>query len=354
MPPQALTSHRRSASPAASHLTTHSAPAAAAHARGRGKSKRISPSPLGDPTPQGHSSACSPQLSAWPSVTANSSPTISTSTTAAWCNRSPGQAAVSSTAQSSIANGAARSPLSEDTAAMQQGTVLPARSSAWGQSSKTAQNVPSVVTPNRSSWSSPGPQPHQGRMQHSGPRTPSGAHAVASPGSTATSRLQPAREDQNLLSTPVSQVRSESGSTGTEYATPPSTLKAWRDMGSNESFSSPEGRGPTPKGQRLSTQLDAAAASASCATAQAPADKAINSSTADGRRGSWPEFLREDMPQPSVPESALAVARAQPDQLAAEHPRQVEEGNANCPAPVLTEEDRRLAELHAHIIAGNA
>ena len=327
-----------SASPANSRLSSHSAPPALTPAKSRGKPKQISPSPLGEASSVGLQSALpSSHTSAWPSPTANASPspTISTSATSAWHNRSSGRTAASSAGQSSMSE-------KYGTAAAQAKGCQPARGAAWGQPART---LASAVTPNRSAWSNPAPQSYHNSRQNSVPRTPWGVQSAASPDSTPTSKLQPNSQEAQ---TPSSQVKSESGSTGTEYATPSSTLRPWGDFGADSSPSSPEGRVSSPKNQRLSSRLTAASE-----VTPDGAHTPVRSKTS-GRHCNLPGNANQVLSQPTACglDVDTATSAAQPDLIAAEHPKQLEHEQPQAAAPVLDDGNVRLAELHAHIVAG--
>ena len=104
----------------------------------------------------------------------------------------------------------------------------------------------------------------------------------------------------------------------------------------------------TPSAQRLTTQFSAAAY-ASPADVPTTADKAVNSSKATNRESA--EAALDSAAAGSAQQDGNS--RAQLDELAAEHPHQVAQGPAHTPAPAtLTDSNMRLAELHAHIIAG--
>ena len=330
---------RSSASPATSHLSIHSAPPALTPTKHRGKPKRVSPSHFGETSSVGQLSALPSPHTAWPSPTANTSPspspTISTSATSAWHNRSGGQTAVSSAGQSRMSE-------SHGTAAAQAKGCQPARGAAWGQPAHT---FSSAVPPIRSAWSSPGPQSYHSSRQGSAPRTPWGPQSAASPDSTATSKLQ---LDRHEPQTPLSQVRSESGSKGTEYATPSSTLRPWHDSGADSSQSSPEGRMSSPKSQHLSSRFIAASEVTSDG-AHSPLPAASESGRTGSRHCSLP--ANQALSQPNADS---ATSAAQPDLLATEHPEQMEHEQPQAAAPQLGDENARLAELHAHIIAGEA
>ena len=335
-------SQRGLASPTTSHLSTHSAPALTP-AKSRGKPKRISPSPLGEASSVGQLSALpSSRTSAWTSPTANASPspspTISTSANSAWHKRSSSQSVASSAGQSRMSE-------SHGAAAAQAKGCQPARGAAWGQPAHTPF---SAVTPNRSAWSTPGPQSYHSSRQNSGPQTPWGAQSAASPDSTATSKLEPTRQEPV---TPLSQVKSESGSTGTEYVTPPSTLRPWRDSGADSSPSSPEGRVSSPKGQRLSSRFTAASE-----VTPGGADTPLRTASDSGRHCSLAASTSQGLSQPIAcgPDANGATSAAQLDLLAAEHPEQMEHEQPQAAAPVLDDETVCLAELHAHIVAGKS
>lgn len=337
--------HRSSASPAKSHLSTHSAPPGLTPARNRGKPKRISPSPLGE-APSVGTSSTKPlaHISAWPSPTATTSPspspTISTSAPSAWLNCSSSRTAASSAGQSRMCE-------SHGTAAAQAKGCQPPKGAAWGQ---PAHSLSPAVTPNRSAWSSPGSQSYHTSRQNSAPQTPWGAQSAASPDSTATSKWQPHRQNSE---TPLSQVKSESGSTGTEYATPPSTLRPWGDFGADTSPSSPEGKMSSPKNQRLSSRFTAA-----CEVipdgAHTPLHTASDSGRIGSRHCSLPGTANQVVSQPTACglDADTATSAAQLDLLAAEHPGQMEHEQPQAVALILDDENMRLAVLHAHIIAG--
>lgn len=204
----------------------------------------------------------------------------------------------------------------------------------------------SAAIPNRSAWSGPGPQSHQGSRQTSGSQAAWGPQLVGSPGSTATSKLQPSRQAPG---TPLSQVKSESGSTVTEYATPPSTLRPWQDLGQDTSPSSSEGRLSTPKGQRLTTRFTAACEVTPAHTCT-PVHKALDKGGHCSLDGATAQAVSKSV-APGRDESHVAYA-AHLDLLAADHPQQVVHEKPGVAAPALADADLRLAELHAHIIAG--
>lgn len=335
---------RSSTSPAASHFSTHSAPPALTPAKHRGKPQRISPSPLGESSSVGQSAMPLSHASAWPSPTANTSPspspppTTSTSATSAWHNRSGNQPAASSA-------GPSRMSASRGSTAAELTGCQPTRGTAWSQPGPP---LSSAATPNRPARSSPGPQSYRSSWQNKTPQAPWGSQSVASPDSTAISKLQPNRQEPQ---TPLSQVKSASGSTGTEYATPPSTLRPWHDVGADSS--PPEGRTSTPQSQRLSTRF-AAAAEITPASAHTPLPMASD----NGKRDSWlcslPATATQGTSQPTAcgPDADMLTCAAQLDLLAAQHPGQVQHDQLQPAAPVLSDETVRLAELHAHIIAG--
>ena len=335
---------RSSASPAASHLSTHSAPPALTPAKHRGKPQRISPSPLGEASSVGQSAMPLSHTSAWASPTANTPPspspppTNSTSATPAWHNRSGNQAAASSA-------GPSRMSASCGTTAAELKGCQPSRGAAWGQ---TGLPLSSAATPNSPARSSPGPQSYRSSWQNKTPQAPWGSHAVASPDSTATSKLQPNTQEPQ---TPLSQVQSASGSTGTEYATPPSTLRPWHDVGADSS--PPAGRTSTPQSQRLSTRF-AAAAEITPASAHTPLHTASDNGKTGNGHCSLPGTASQCAPQPIAcgPGADPVTCAAQLDLLAAQHPEQLQHDQLQPAAPVLSDEIVRLAELHAHIIAG--
>lgn len=151
--------------------------------------------------------------------------------------------------------------------------------------------------------------------------------------------------------TPLSQVKSESGSTGTEYVTPPSTLRPWRDSGADSSPSSPEGRVSSPKGQRLSSRFTAASE-----VTPGGADTPLRTASDSGRHCSLAASTSQGLSQPIAcgPDANGATSAAQLDLLAAEHPEQMEHEQPQAAAPVLDDETVCLAELHAHIVAGKS
>ena len=106
----------------------------------------------------------------------------------------------------------------------------------------------------------------------------------------------------------------------------------------------------TPKGQRLATRFTSD-------TELTPVDAATPShKTSANRSGQCNSHTTtsQAVPKPAAPargENAVASA-AHLDLLAAEHPQQVVPDKPQAATPVLTDQDLRLAELHAHIIAG--
>lgn len=335
---------RSSASPATSHLSTHSAPPALTPAKHRGKPQRISPSPIGEASSVGQSAMPLSHTSAWPSPNANTSPspppppTTSTSATSAWHNRSGNQAAASSA-------GPSRMSASRGTTAAELKGCQPTRGAAWGQPGPT---LSSAATPNRPAQSSSGPQSYRSSWQNKTPQSPWGTQSVASPDSTATSKLQPNRQEPK---TPLSQVKSASGSTGTEYATPPSTLRPWHDDGADSSPS--EGRMSTPQSQQLNTRF-AVASEITPASVCTPLPTASDNGKSGSQHCSLPGTEMHCASQPAAcgPDADTLTCAAQLDLLAAQHPEQLEHGQPQPAAPMLSDENVRLAELHAHIIAG--
>lgn len=335
---------RSSETPATSHLSTHSAPPALTPAKHRGKPQRISPSPMGEASSFGQSATPLSHTSAWPSPAANVSPsptpppTTSISATSAWHQRSGSQAAASSA-------GPCRISVSHGTTVAELTGCQPTRGAAWGQLGPTP---PSAATPNRPARSSSGPQSQRSSWQNKTLQAPWGPQSVASPDSTATSRLQPNRQEPH---TPLSQVKSASGSTGTEYATPPSTLRPWHDVGVDNS--PPEGRMSTPQSQRLSTRF-AAVTEIIPASAHTPLPLASANGKSGSRQCSLPGTAMQCAPEPTScgPDADALTCAAQQDLLAAQHPEQLEHGQPQAAAAVLGDESLRLAELHAHIIAG--
>ena len=109
----------------------------------------------------------------------------------------------------------------------------------------------------------------------------------------------------------------------------------------------------TPKGQRLSTRFTAAS-EVTPAAAYTPLPKTSDNGRTASGQCSLPTALSQDLPKPTAPgpDGGSLTSEAQLDVLAAEHPEQVVQEKPQAAAPALGNEDLRLAELHAHIIAG--
>lgn len=106
----------------------------------------------------------------------------------------------------------------------------------------------------------------------------------------------------------------------------------------------------TPEGQRLATGSTADSESA-------PADACMLShKAADNYSGLHSSNTNMDQagPHPTAPESGenTVASGAHVDLLAARHPQQVVHDKPEAAAPALPDRGLRLAELHAHIIAG--
>ncbi|KAA6417830.1 MAG: hypothetical protein FRX49_12186 [Trebouxia sp. A1-2] len=332
---QSAKGHQLSQAAAASGLTTQSAPATVTPAKPRGKGKRISPSPLGDGTPHGQAYAASSQPGpAWHATKMRPSASISTPSAPAWSKKpadqlTPGDAATSARQSS------------PGSSAMQQSCYDVADTSAWCRSGGNVRSPSPRVAPNRSVWSSPSTHAFQSRLQHRSPQSMSASQTFSSPGSTATSKLQPAWQGRNEASSPASQPRSECDSTGTEYATPSSTLRPWHDLAAEDASPSPDASECTPKTQQLSSRFAAAALTnlADCqSTAASSCDVPEVSDTAQSSQAAFGDT------------SSLAagdgIVTAGIDTCADKHPQQLLQA-----APVLSDQAARMADLHAYIIA---
>ena len=166
----------------------------------------------------------------------------------------------------------------------------------------------------------------------------SGSKAFSSPGSTATSKLKPVWQNKDLASSPALQTPSESGSTGTEYMTPPSTIQPWRDVVADEGLPSPDASLCTPWNQQLSSRF-AAAAVMSPDDCQTPAVSA--KTIPDTVQSSQAAIEDADL----NPDDGSRAASA--DACADNHPQQLV-----WESTVLSKQAERLADLHAHIITG--
>ena len=331
---------------AASGLTTQSAPAAVTPAKPRGKGKRISPSPLGEAAPHGQAYAASAQQGlAWHATKMKPYASVSTPSAPAWSKRpanqqlTPGDAATP-TRQSSP--GLLSQKQVSATSAMQQSCYDVADTGAWGRSGGETRSPSPALAPNRSAWSSPSIHTFQSRLQHRSPQSMSGSQAFSSPGSTATSKLKPVWQGRNEASSPASQPRSECDSTGTEYATPSSTLRPWQDLAAEEASPSPDASVCTPRTQQLSSRF-AAAALTDLADCQSTAADSCGvpevSDTAQSSQAAFGNTAFLAVGDGSVPAGI--------DGCADNHPQQLLQA-----APTLSDQAARMADLHAYIIAG--
>ncbi len=343
--PQIAKGHQLSQAAAASGLTTKSAPATVTPAKPRGKGKRISPSPLGEAASHGQAHAASSQQGhAWHATKIVPSASISTPSAPAWSRRpanqlTPGDAATPARQSSP---GLLSQKQVSAASAMQQSCYDAADTSAWGRSGGNTCSPSTALTPNTSAWSSPGTHTRQSRLQHRSPQSMSGSQAFSSPGSTATSKLKPVWQGRDEATSPASQPRSECDSTGTEYATPSSTLRLWQDLAAEEVSPSPDASVCTPRTQQLSSRFAAAALT----------DLADCQSTAAGS-GGLPEVSdTAQSSQAAFGDTASLAAvdgsvAAGIDVCADNHPQQLLQA-----APVLSDQAARMADLHAYIIAG--
>ena len=318
--------------------------------RGHCNTKRMSPSPLGEAVTAGQGDAAStPQASAWQATRCWYSPNTSTSGTQACSTSSAGQTPVADGAtpsrQPSCGQGQSQKRGS-DAVNKHQAFFESPQHSAWGRSNGTARSLSPGLTPGVFGRSSPGHQSYQSRLQSRAPHTLSESQCYSSPGSTATSKPNPAWLGQPLPSTPVSKAHSESGSNGTEYATPPSSLPAWRDFAADDSPLPSDTATSAPRNQQLSSQFAAVAvASDDC---QTPADIAVVRSANTPELRLLPQLAQERSAEIPVDDNATAAS----DAMAADHRQQLLQELPEYKAPVLTSQADRLAELHAHIIAG--
>ena len=326
---------------AATGLTTQSAPATVTPAKPRGKGKRISPSPLGEGAPHGQAYAASSQQGpAWHATKIKPSASNSTPSAPAWSKRPADKLAP--TDASTPARQSSPGLLSQKqvfaASAMQQSCYDVADTSAWGCSGGNARSPSPALTPNRSAWSSPGT--FQSRLQHSSPQSLSGSQAFSSPGSTATSKVKPFWQGRD--ESPASQPRSECDSTGTEYATPSSTLRPWQDLAAEDAPPSPDASVCIPRTQQLSSRFAAAALTDLVdyqSTAADSCDVPELSDTAQSSQAAFGETAPLTVGDGSV--------TAGIDGCADNHPHQLLQA-----APVLSDQAARMADLHAYIIAG--
>lgn len=330
---------------AASGLTTQSAPATGTPAKPRGKGKRISPSPLGEGAPHGQAYVASSQQGpAWHATKMKPSASNSTPRAPAWSKRPADQLAPGDAA--TPARQSSPGLLSQKQVfvapAMQQSCHDVAHTSAWGRSGGNTRSPSPALTPNRSAWSSPGTHTFQSRLQHRSPQSVSGSQAFSSPGSTATSKLKPVWQGRDEVSSPASQPRSECDSTGTDYATPSSTLRPWQDLATEDASPSPDASVCTPRTQQLSSRFAAAALTdlADCqSTAVDSCDGPELSDTAQSSQAAFGESASLAAGDGSI--------TAGIDGCANKHPQQLLQA-----APVLSDQAARMADLHAYIIAG--
>ncbi len=337
--------HQLSQAAAASGLTTQSAPATVTPVKPRGKGKRISPSPLGEGAPHGQAYAGSSQQGpAWHVTKMKPSASISTPSAPAWSKRPADQLAPADAA--TPARQSSPGLLSQKqvsaASAMQQSCYDVADTSAWGRSGGNTRSPSPALAPNRSAWSSPSTHTFQSRLQHRSPQSLSGSQAFSSPGSTATSKLKPVWQGKDEASSPASQPRSECDSTGTEYATPSSTLRPWQDLAADDASPSPDASVCTPRTQQLSSRFAAAALTdlADCqSTAADSCDVPELSDTAQSSQAAFGETAPLTAGDGSV--------TAGIDGCADNHPQQLLQA-----APVLSDQAACLADLHAYIIGG--
>ena len=104
----------------------------------------------------------------------------------------------------------------------------------------------------------------------------------------------------------------------------------------------------SPKSQRLNYRF-AAASDVTSDGAHSPLPATSDSGRTGSRHCSLPGTAKQALSQPHAD---TATSAAQPDLLAAEHPEQMEHEQPQAAAPELSNADVSLAELHAHIIAG--
>ena len=170
----------------------------------------------------------------------------------------------------------------------------------------------------------------------------SGSQAFSSPGSTATSKLKPVWQGRDETTSPASQPRSECDSTGTEYATPSSTLPPWQDLAAEEASPSPDASVCTPRTQQLSSRFAAAALTDLADWQSTAADSCGMPEVSDTAQSSQAAF--EDPAALAVVDGSVTAGI---DGCADSHPQQLLQA-----ALALSDQAARMADLHAYIIAG--